>query len=283
MKLLRAKEVNASLEQEIKEKRTLCLEKGHEPQLATVRVGEDGADISYEKGAIKKFKKLELGMKNIVLAADVSEEKLCQVLDDLSEDPDVDGILLFQPLPKGFDSKKVLKHIAPEKDVDASTLEQAGLLLHGERESFASCAPAAVIELIKHYGIETEGKNAVIIGRGAIVGRPLSMLLLNENATVTVCHSRTPNTKEICKKADIIVSATGRKHMVDSSYLSEGQILIDVGTSYVDGKLYGDLDLEEIGDKAAMATPTPGGISGITTTMLAKHTVEAALRRCQNE
>lgn len=279
--LYTAKEVNAGIEKNWQEDLNALLAAGITPTLATVRIGENGAAISYEKGAAKRMSALGLGIRTIVLPERTTQAEAVGQLEALNADPGVHGILLLQPLPEGYDTQAVLNTIAPIKDVDCATMDNLGAVIGGWEDSFPYCAPAAVMELLDHYGIDVQGKNVAIIGGGLLVGRPLSMMLVNRFATVTVCNVYTQNTPSITREADIVISATGVAGLVKADYVREGQIVIDVGTSYRDGKLRGDVDMDSVEPIVYAVTPTPGGVSGITNTVLAKHLIQAAKRQNQ--
>lgn len=271
-----AEEVNAGIEQRWKAELAALTAKGILPTLATVRVGEKGADISYELGATRRLTALGLGVRNLRLPADVAQEALIAELSALGEDPGVHGILLFQPLPPHLDDSAVKAAIHPGKDVDCTTVGNLGAVLAGRKNGWAYCAPAAVIELLDHYAINLQGKHAVIVGSGLVVGRPLAMLLSSRQATVTLCNASTRDIAALTRQADILISAAGVPGLITANHVRPGQIVIDVGTTYENGKLYGDVDLESVEPVVAAVTPTPGGISGITSTVLAKHVIQAA-------
>ena len=277
--LYTAKEVNAGIRAQLEPEIEALRERGICPTLATVRVGEKGADISYELGASKRMRGLGLGVRNVVLPAGVTQETLIETLRELSEDEGVHGILLFQPLPPEMDDEAVKSAIAPVKDVDCATVDNLGAVLAGwEDQCYPYCAPAAVIEVLDHYGIELEGASVAIVGSGLVVGRPLSMMLSNRLATVSVCNVFTKDTRAYTKQADIVISAAGVAGLIDDTYVKPGQIVLDVGTTFRDGKLLGDVNFEKVEPIVKAVTPTPGGISGITNMVLAKHVVQAAKR-----
>lgn len=281
--LLLAKEVNKGIQKGWENELNELKAKGITPTLATVRVGEKGPDISYEKGIVKKLTGYDLAVKNIILKEDVEEEKLIKEIEELGNDPQIHGILLFQPLDERFDDRKVKKAINPLKDVDCATATNLGATIAGWKDGFSYCAPSAVMELLKYYNIPIQGREFCIIGSGLVVGRPLSMLLSNELATVSLCNVFTNDSKVYSKMADVVISATGVPGLIDESYVKEGQIVIDVGTSYVDGKLRGDVNREAVEEIVQALTPTPGGISGITTTVLAKHLIKACYNLTEKE
>lgn len=277
-KRLTASEVNAGIQAQLAPEIAALKARGILPTLATVRVGEKGADVSYEMGATKRMKSMELGVRNVVLPAGVSQEELIATLHELSVDHAVHGILLFQPLPQHMDEAAVKAAIVPSKDVDCATVENLGAVLAGRTDCFAYCAPAAVMELLDHYQIPLEGAYVTIVGSGLVVGKPLSMMLVDRLATVSVCNVYTQDTAACTRRADIVISATGVAGLINEKYVKPGQIVIDVGTTYKDGKLRGDVDLEAVEPIVDAVTPTPGGVSGITNVVLAKHVVQAARR-----
>ncbi|QUH31833.1 bifunctional methylenetetrahydrofolate dehydrogenase/methenyltetrahydrofolate cyclohydrolase FolD [Vallitalea guaymasensis] len=250
--------------------------KGVEPTLAVVLVGKDPASQVYVK---HKKKACEyVGMRSLAYELDekTTEEALLELINELNDRDDVHGILVQLPLPKHIDEEKILLAIDPSKDVDGFHPYSVGNLSIG-RDGFVSCTPAGIIELIKRYNIEIEGKNCVVIGRSNIVGKPVSMLLLKENGTVTICHSRTKNIKEICKNADILVVAIGRANFVTKDFVKEGATVIDVGMNRLDnGKLCGDVKYDECSAIAGAITPVPGGVGPMTIAMLMSNCVKSA-------
>ncbi len=273
-----AKEVNEAIVEDLKARIAALAKKNVVPTLATIRVGENGADISYEIGATKKCNSIGLQVKNVVLPADISEEELVKTVKEVGADKGVHGILLFQPLPEHINEKKVKECIPVEKDVDCATVANLGNVLAGREDCFAYCAPSAVMEMLEYYKVPLQGKNVCVIGAGLVVGRPLSMLLAAKLATVFLCNVFTVDTPAIARQADIVVSACGVPGLITDKYVKPGQIVIDVGTKMVDGKLKGDVDFEKVEPIVQAVTPTPGGVSGVTTTVLAKHVVIAAER-----
>ena len=251
-------------------------EKNIVPTLAVIRVGEREDDLSYERGLMKRFDSVGAKVVSKVLPADVAQDELIATLEACNKDGDIHGILLFRPLPKHLDEKKIIELVDPRKDVDcmcltniAHTFTQSGL-------GHEPCTPSAVMEMINFYNIDLTGKKVVVVGRSMVVGKPMAMMLLKANATVTICHTKTVNLKEECKKADVIVACAGVAKMLDKSYVSEGTIVFDVGINVVDGKLCGDVDYESVTEVAKMATPVPGGVGTVTTSVLLKHTVWSA-------
>ena len=277
-KLLKGKDVAAALNAKSAQKAAALKEKGIIPVLAILRVGEKGDDISYEKGAMKRCSAAGVEVKNVVLPEDVSQEEFYQTIDDLNHDPSVHGILMFRPLPKYLDNEKARNAIAPEKDIDGCSDGSLAGVFTGNGRGFAPCTAEAAIAILEYYGIDITGKNAVIIGRSLVVGRPLAMMLMAKNATVTVCHTRTQNMAEITRKADIVISCMGRIEILDSSFFSPGQTVIDVGITWSNEKqkVCGDCLFEEVEPVVKAITPVPGGVGAVTTSLLVKHVIEAA-------
>lgn len=244
------------------------------PCMVSLMVGNDGGSKFYLDNQRKVCEKLGIKFESITMSEETTESEIVEVITKLNVDNNVDGIMLQLPLPKHINEKNVTSSINSEKDIDSLTYENTGKFYRGEK-AFVPCTPKGIIELIKSTGINISGKNAVVIGRSNIVGKPVFELLLNENATVTVCHSKTENLEEVCASADILVSAIGKPHFVNKNFVKKGAIVIDVGTTVVDGKLKGDVDFDDVIDKAAFVTPVPGGVGSMTTTMLALNVCEA--------
>lgn len=278
--IISGKVVAAEIRSQLKEEVTGLKEKGIHPGLAVILVGEDPASQSYVKGKARGCEEVGLYSEVILKDESISQEELLKEIDRLNEDPKVHGILVQLPLPKHISENAVIDHIAPEKDVDGFTPVNVGNLVIGG-ECYLPCTPHGIIELIKRSGRDISGKHAVVIGRSNIVGKPVSLLLLQENATVTIAHSRTANLAEVSRQADILVVAVGRPKMVGADYIKPGAVVIDVGVNRgADGKLVGDVDFEAVKDIASFLTPVPGGVGPMTITMLLKNTVEAAKRIC---
>ncbi|MCI8296004.1 MAG: bifunctional 5,10-methylenetetrahydrofolate dehydrogenase/5,10-methenyltetrahydrofolate cyclohydrolase [Lachnospiraceae bacterium] len=272
----------AEVSAKIKEQVTEDLKKlgGTIPTLAIVRVGEKPDDMSYERGAKKKLESFGLKAESFVFPEDITDQDFKEAFRKICEDEQVTGILLLKPLPKQICEKDIDRMIDPKKDLDGISPENIAKVFAGDPTGFAPCTAEAVIEVLKAYDIPITGKRATVVGRSMIVGKPLSMLLLKENATVTVCHTRTADLKGTCKNAEILVAAAGKAKMLDGDYVGEGAVVIDVGINVDgDGKLCGDVDFASIQEKAAMATPVPGGVGAVTTAVLAAHLVRAALQQ----
>ena len=264
-------EVRVCLAKEVKE---LKEKTGRVPGLATVLVGDDPASAVYVRNKNKICR--ELGFKSFEqkLSLDTSEAKLLQLIKELNSNNDIHGILVQLPLPNQIDSEKILQAIDPNKDVDGFHPINVGKLVVGNA-LLTPCTPSGIIKLLDHYEIDISGKHAVVLGRSNIVGKPLSMLLLQRNATITICHSRTKNLEEITRSADILVAAIGRANFVTKNMVSEGTIVIDVGINRVDGKLTGDINFEPVSKKASYITPVPGGVGPMTIALLMENTLKA--------
>ncbi|MBY9081502.1 bifunctional methylenetetrahydrofolate dehydrogenase/methenyltetrahydrofolate cyclohydrolase FolD [Paenibacillus sp. HN-1] len=277
--IISGKLVSEEIRVDIAKEVAALAERGVKPGLAVVLVGEDPGSQVYVNSKEKTC--ISLGFHSVVhrLPASTSQEQLLALVDELNNDDDIDGILVQLPLPKHIDEKAVIDAISVEKDVDGFHPVNVGNLVIGD-DSLLPCTPAGVIELIKRTGLDLSGKHAVVIGRSNIVGKPVSLLLQRENATVTMCHSRTKNMPELCKLADVLVVAIGRANFVDASYVKPGAVVIDVGMNRLDnGKLAGDVDYESVKEVASHITPVPGGVGPMTITMLMVNTLTAAKRR----
>lgn len=278
MTTLKGAEVSAKIKEQVAE--DLKKLDGLVPTLAIVRVGEKPDDMSYERGAKKKLDSFGLRAESFVFPADISDEEFKAAFRKICQDEKITGILLLKPLPGQICEKDIDRMIDPKKDLDGISPENIAKVFAGDPTGFAPCTAEAVIEVLKAYDIPVSGKRATVVGRSMIVGKPLSMLLLKENATVTVCHTRTADLKGTCKNAEILVAAAGKAKMLDGDYVGEDAVVIDVGINVdEDGKLCGDVDFPSIQEKASMATPVPGGVGAVTTAVLAGHLVRAALQQ----
>ena len=288
-KKLLGKEVNEALVAALQGRTAALREKGITPTLGIIRLGEKPSDLSYEKGATKRAEEVGVAIKNYILPETATKEELLAVIDEVNSDASVHGVLMFRPLPKHLknDQEEICNRLAPNKDVDSMThLSNAGVFEGAKDLGFAPCTPSACMEILDHYGIDCKGKNAVVIGRSLVVGKPAAMMLMGKNATVTICHTKTVNTAEICKNADIIVSAAGVLNSLTAEYVRPGQIVIDVSmnwnpekvTSKGKGGMSGDAIFDEVEPIVEAITPVPGGVGAVTTSVLMKHVVEAAER-----
>ncbi|MBQ4447624.1 MAG: bifunctional 5,10-methylene-tetrahydrofolate dehydrogenase/5,10-methylene-tetrahydrofolate cyclohydrolase [Clostridia bacterium] len=255
-------------------------EKGVVPTLCIVRVGERPDDLSYENGAMKRAAAVGVEVVRRIFPADVSEEELVSAIDGINADPAIHGVLLFRPLPRHINEARVCNALAPEKDMDGITdMSMAGVYAQ-KKLGFPPCTAQAVIELTDHYGIDLTGANVTVIGRSLVIGKPVSMMLIKKNATVTICHTRTRGTADIARNADIIVAAAGSAGMIEAEFVREGQIVIDVGINWSEEKqkIVGDVDLDAVSPIVSAVTPVPGGVGGVTTSVLMSHVAEAARR-----
>ena len=267
-RIIDGKKISQEIKDELKEKAEAMKARGEERCLAVIQVGSDPASSVYVNNKKKACAYIGIQSLSYELPEETTEEELIDIIRELNERKDVNGILVQLPLPKHINEDRVLLAIAPEKDVDGFHPVNVGNLSIG-RPGYASCTPAGVIQLLKRSDIEIEGKECVVLGRSNIVGKPMAMLLLRENGTVTVCHSRTKNLKEITKRADILVVAVGKPKFVDESYVKEGAVVIDVGIHRNDGnKLCGDVDFESVAPHTSAITPVPGGVGPMTIAML---------------
>ncbi len=269
-KILSGKTVAVEIKEKIKSYAEDLKAKGETLKISSILVGNDGGSVYYQNFQEKLANNLGIEFNKIKLDENISEDELKLKIQELNSDERVNGIMLLLPLPNHIDERSVTNIINPDKDLDCLSEVSVGRFYKGEK-TYLPCTPNSVITLLKAYNIEIEGKEVVIIGRSNIVGKPLFQMFLNENATVTLCHSRTKNLKDVCKRADILVVAIGRANFIDSSYVREGAVVIDVGTSEVDGKITGDVNFDDVYDKASFITPVPGGVGSLTTTLLLKN------------
>ena len=274
--IIDGKKISAEIKDELKEKVTALKAEGKEITLAVIQVGNDPASTVYVGN--KKKSCAYIGIRSLAyeLPEDTTEEELLSLVEQLNQSRDVHGILVQLPLPKQINEDKIIKAIAPVKDVDGFHPQSVGALSIGQ-PGFVSCTPAGIIQLLKRSGIEIDGKECVIVGRSNIVGKPMALLLLRENGTVTVCHSHTQNLKEVCKRADILVAAIGKPKFFNHEYIKEGAVVIDVGIHRNENnKLCGDVDFENVKEIAGAITPVPGGVGPMTIAMLMKNCNTAA-------
>lgn len=250
------------------------------PHLAIIRVGERPDDCSYERGAVKKMDKVGVRCTTYTFDADIDNDTFQAEFDKINENPDIDGILMLRPLPKQLDEKQIENKIDPRKDLDGISPLNLAKVYAGDESGYAPCTAEAVIEMLDYAGIDIKGNRVTVVGRSLVIGKPVSMLLMKRNATVTVCHTKTVDMAGTCKNAEILVAAAGSARMIKKEYVADGAVVIDVGINVDDeGNLCGDVDFDAISDIAAAATPVPGGVGSVTTSVLAKHLVKAAMAR----
>ncbi|MCD7806469.1 MAG: bifunctional methylenetetrahydrofolate dehydrogenase/methenyltetrahydrofolate cyclohydrolase FolD [Lachnospiraceae bacterium] len=281
--LIDGKKISAQIKEEVKEEVLQLREKGIVPCLAVIQVGNDPASSVYVRNKRKACEYTGIRFQDDLLPEDTSQEALLDRIQELNEDPQVHGILVQLPLPQGIDEKAVTYAISPAKDVDGFHPVNAGSLFLGEK-GFVSCTPAGILQLLKRSGIEIAGKECVVLGRSNIVGKPMAALLLAENGTVTVTHSKTRNLREVTKRADILVVAVGKPRFVDDTFLKEGAVVIDVGIHRNESnQLCGDVDFEKAAPRCSAITPVPGGVGPMTVAMLMKNCAQAAAESVQEE
>lgn len=274
--IIDGKAISAQVKEGLKTEVSALKQKGVQPGLAVVIVGDDPASRVYVN--LKKRDCEELGIlsREYALPKETSEAELLKLVDDLNRDPEINGILVQLPVPEQIDENKIIAAIAPEKDVDAFHAENVGKIMIGSY-SYLPCTPAGCMDLIASTGVEIAGKNCVVVGRSNIVGKPMAMLLLHKNGTVTIAHSKTKDLKEVCRNADILVAAVGRPKLIKGDMVKPGAVVIDVGTTKMEnGKLCGDVDFEEASKVAGFITPVPGGVGPMTRVTLMRNTVTAA-------
>ena len=269
------KMVSAKVRGSILEEVNGLKDKGVRPGLAVIIVGEDPASKVYVRNKERACEECGFYSEKYALPAETTQEELLGLIDELNHNPRIDGILCQLPVPKHINEQAIIDAISPEKDVDAFHPINVGKIMVGNFD-FLPCTPAGVMQLLEEYDIDPNGKNCVVIGRSNIVGKPMAMLLLHKNGTVTICHSRTKNLKEVCAQADILVAAVGKADFVTADMVKEGAVVIDVGMNRKDGKLCGDVAFDEVNEKASYLTPVPGGVGPMTITMLMKNTLKAA-------
>ena len=282
-KRLLGKEVNEALVASLQTRTAALKEKGVTPTLGIIRLGENPSDLSYEKGATKRAEEVGVAVKNYILPENATKEEVLAVIDEVNADASVHGVLMFRPLPKHLknDQEEICNRLAPAKDVDSMThLSNAGVFEGAKGLGFAPCTPAACMEILDHYGIDCKGKNAVVIGRSLVVGKPAAMMLMGKNATVTVCHTKTVDTPAVAREADILISAAGVLKSLTKEYVRPGQVVIDVSINWDEAKggIAGDAVYDEVEPIVEAITPVPGGVGAVTTSVLIGHVVEAAAR-----
>lgn len=273
--IIDGRQVSAAVEVETRQRVEALLARGVTPGLAVVLVGEDPASQSYVKMKERDCARLGIRSFDARLPADISQERLHDVIDGFNADPHVHGILVQQPFPRHLDVEEVVARVSPIKDVDGFHPENLGRLMRG-LPGHRACTPWGVMRMLDHYGIELEGKRAVIVGRSLLVGRPMGLMLLERNCTVTTCHSRTVDLPAVCREADILIAAIGRPKMIDAEYVREGAVVIDVGINRTDAGMVGDVDFEAVAPLCSAITPVPGGVGPMTRAMLMSNTAAAA-------
>ena len=287
-KQLLAKEVTAAMVEKLQARVAALKEKGITPTLGIIRCGENPSDLSYERGATKRAEEIGVAVEKIVLPEDITKEALIAKIEEINKNDAIHGVLMFRPLPKHLkaDQDEICNHLVASKDIDCMTdLSNAGVFT-GKKLGFEPCTACACMEILDHYGIELKGKNAVVIGRSLVIGKPVAMMLMAKNATVTICHTKTVNVPEITRRADIIVSAAGVLGSLTKEYVRPGQIVIDVSmnwdpekvTAKGKGGMAGDAVFAEVEPIVDAITPVPGGVGGVTNVVLIGHVVEAAER-----
>lgn len=276
--LIDGKQISTDIKDELKETVARLKEQGIEGALAVIQVGADPASSVYVRNKKKACEYIGIRSVSYELPEETTEEELLGIIEKLNDDNTINGILCQLPVPAHMDENKIIRTIAPQKDVDGFHTQNVGALVVGQ-EGFVSCTPAGVIQLLKRSDIVIEGKHCVVVGRSNIVGKPMALLMLQENATVTICHSRTKNLKEICKEADILIVAIGKPKFITADYVKEGATVIDVGIHRMeDGKLCGDVDFDQVEPHVSAITPVPGGVGPMTIAMLMNNCVESMKR-----
>ena len=273
-------EVAKAMKERLSAEVDMLKQEGVTPCLAIVRVGARPDDLSYERGARKRMEMIGIECRVIELAEDISQECFENEFRKVNEDETVHGILLFQPLPEGLDVEPVKQMITPKKDVDCMSPVNVYKVFAGDASGFAPCTAEAVMVMLEHYQVPLEGKHAVIVGRSMVVGKPLGMLMLGKNATVTICHTRTADLEETCRRAEILVACAGRAKMITETMTGDGAVVVDVGINVDEnGNLCGDVDYDAVCEKASYISPVPRGVGSVTTSVLAEHVVRAAKRK----
>jgi len=279
MAVLDCREAAKSMKAELAKTVEVLAADGKRPKLGIIRVGERPEDLSYEKGVMKSCEAVGITCEVMALPEDISNESFMEKLKAANKDGSIHGILMFRPLPKHIDENGARNLIAPEKDIDCMNPYNLAKVFEGDGSGFEPCTPAAVMEIIRYFGIRLQGERVAVIGRSMVVGKPLSMMLLKENATVTICHSKTKDIQKVVSEADIVVAALGKARAIGADYIKSGAVVIDVGVNGApEGGICGDVDFERVKDIASQITPVPGGVGAVTTTVLLKHVVEAARR-----
>ena len=275
--IMKGSEVAAAMKEKMLAEIAVLAEKGIVPALAIVRVGARPDDTAYERSAVKKMESVGINCKVYEYDENISQAEFEKEFTQINDNAKVHGILLFRPLPKHLNENAIKKIIDPRKDVDCMSDINIAKVFSGDESGFAPCTPEAVIEILNHNGIDLQGKRVTVLGRSMVVGKPLSMLLLKKNATVTICHTKTQNIEETCKNAEVLIAAAGKAKMVTADYTGENAVVVDVGINVdATGKLCGDVDFDNVSAIAGYITPVPGGVGTVTTSVLARHVIRAA-------
>ncbi|MBQ7506919.1 MAG: bifunctional 5,10-methylenetetrahydrofolate dehydrogenase/5,10-methenyltetrahydrofolate cyclohydrolase [Lachnospiraceae bacterium] len=279
-RLLKGAPVTEALTKKTAERAAALKERGIEPTLLILRIGEREDDLVYEKGIRKRCGLTGVTIRETVFPESVSAEELIRSLEEAGTDDSVHGILLFRPLPKGLDEEEVLRHFPPEKDVDGCTEASCAGVFMGKEQGFAPCTAEAVMELLSFYGIDPKGKRAVVLGRSLVIGRPVAMLLMHKHATVTICHTRTKDPDKEASRAELLISAVGKAGTLTLAFTNPDQVIVDVGINWDEAaaRIVGDADFDAVEPRVAAITPVPGGVGSVTTAVLCSHVVRAAER-----
>ncbi len=270
--------VSAALTEELARRTEALKGRGVVPCLAILRVGERADDLAYERGALKRCEKVGIKARQFILPADVKQDVLMETIAEINADESIHGSLMFHPLPKTLDEKAACAALDPRKDIDGITVGSLARIYAGSGEGYAPCTAQSCMELLNHYGVDVTGKRVAVIGRSLVIGRPVAMLLMAANGTVTLCHTKTRNMPEIVREADIVVVAAGKAEAIGREYFRAGQVVLDVGINWSEArqKLVGDVDFENVVSIVDAITPVPSGVGAVTTAVLCKHVVEAA-------
>jgi len=275
--MMKGSEVVAAMKEKMLIEVDSLKNKGIIPGLGIIRLGAQSADLAYERGAIKRAESVGINCKVFEYPETILQAELIKEISKINENPAIHGILLFRPLPKHIDENVIQYAISPEKDIDCLNPVNVAKVFSGDATGFAPCTPTAVMEMLDYYKIPLEGKNVVVVGRSLVVGKPLAMMLLKKNATVTICHTRTKNLQDVCQKAEILIAAAGKAKMITADFIPQGGIVIDVGINVDDsGKLCGDVDYDNVINNVNYITPVPGGVGTVTSSVLAKHVIRGA-------
>lgn len=269
--------VAKAIAKELSERSGLLNEKGVKPTLAILRVGSRPDDLSYEKGAVKRCAECGIEVRRVIFSENVTQQELIESIEEINRDDTIHGVLLFRPLPKHMDENLVCAALAPEKDMDGITEGSMAGIFSGSGKGYPPCTAQACIEILDHYGIEIQGRRVTVMGRSNVIGKPVFMLLLKRNATVTVCHTKTADPVAECSRADILIAAAGKAGVITGKHVAPGQTVLDVGINVTpEGKLMGDVDFDAAEPVVGAISPVPGGVGSVTTAVLAKHVIEAA-------